>query len=688
MVTSHALFRSYLVISTVAGCLSALELFTYVPRDSGDYSLSNSDDGGKLWQFDENSFLNISLFGSELSDNLIIFVSRSSDCVDREPLTIEYTDPTGAFQHLSGYLPPHKQSLYHICVLDEASSTQVSLPFTMHKIGFQIPVYVRVIVASFLLCLSGLFSGLNLGLMSLDLTSLRILIETGSTQEKAYARSIEPVRKQGNFLLCTLLLGNVLVNNTLTILLDTLFGGLVAVVGATAGIVVMGEIIPQAICQRFGLVVGAKTLFITKIFMVLTGPVSWPISKLLDVILGEELGIFYRREQLKELLKMTEGRHGMAMNEITMINGVLSINEKCVEEIMTNIEDVYMLNISDKLDFEVMQEIMSSGFSRIPVFEDNENNIVGLLFVKELAFVDPDDELPLESVVKFYNHTAHKVHGDMKVLELMQDFMNERYHMAIVVTVQEQEMKDNIFVPIGVVTLEDIIEEIIQQEIVDETDTYVNNDFKKKNEKKQLPALPFQKKKNQPVMKISPQLQLATFTFLSTQVEEFKEENISSNVLNKLIKQDIIREVEPGGAPVVEAGKVVDFMIMILTGELKIEVGIEKMTFLQGPFSTFCIPALRGPYTPDITVSPGDAHCQFLCIRGEEYRRALEATAITLEGQRDRPLSQRGTSLNASLNSLRSEAPAASALARSRHDITPLAEDGAAESDALLGVKE
>ena len=56
-----------------------------------------------------------------------------------------------------------------------------------------------------------------------------------------------------------------------------------------------------------------------------------------------------------------------------------------------------------------MQEIMSKGFSRIPVYEGDPNHIVGLLFVKDLAFVDPDDKLPLESVIKFYNHTAHKV---------------------------------------------------------------------------------------------------------------------------------------------------------------------------------------------------------------------------------------------------------------------------------------
>jgi len=58
-----------------------------------------------------------------------------------------------------------------------------------------------------------------------------------------------------------------------------------------------------------------------------------------------------------------------------------------------------------------MQEILSKGFSRIPVYEEDENNIVGLLFVKDLAFVDSDDGLPLESVIKFYKHQAHKVHS-------------------------------------------------------------------------------------------------------------------------------------------------------------------------------------------------------------------------------------------------------------------------------------
>lgn len=137
-----------------------------------------------------------------------------------------------------------------------------------------------------LLSLSGLFSGLNLGLMSLTPHDLVVIQEAGSPDDRKYAKKIYPVRKRGNFLLCTILLGNVLVNSTTTILLDSLISGLLAVAGATLAIVIFGEIIPQAICSRHGLRVGSQTIGLTRLFMIITSPLAFPLSKLLDIILG------------------------------------------------------------------------------------------------------------------------------------------------------------------------------------------------------------------------------------------------------------------------------------------------------------------------------------------------------------------------------------------------------------------
>jgi metal transporter CNNM len=99
-----------------------------------------------------------------------------------------------------------------------------------------------------------------------------------------------PIRRRGNLLLCTILLGNVTVNSGLSILMGDLTSGLTGLIFSTGIITIFGEIVPQAVCSRYALIVGAHTTYIIYFFMFVTFPISYPISAILDKALGEEVG--------------------------------------------------------------------------------------------------------------------------------------------------------------------------------------------------------------------------------------------------------------------------------------------------------------------------------------------------------------------------------------------------------------
>ncbi|XP_030635922.1 metal transporter CNNM2 isoform X5 [Chanos chanos] len=468
---------------------------------------------------------------------------------------------------------------------------------------FLLPFWLQVIFISMLLCLSGMFSGLNLGLMALDPMELQIVQNCGTEKEKNYARKIEPVRSQGNYLLCSLLLGNVLVNTTLTILLDDIAGsGLIAVVMSTIGIVIFGEIVPQAICSRHGLAVGANTIFLTKFFMLLTFPASYPVSKLLDYLLGQEIGTVYNREKLLEMLRVTDPYNDLVKEELNIIQGALELRTKTVEDVMTPLRDCFMITSDATLDFNSMSEIMESGYTRIPVFEGERSNIVDLLFVKDLAFVDPDDCTPLKTITKFYSHPLHFVFNDTKLDAMLEEFKKGKSHLAIVQRVNNEGEGDPFYEVLGIVTLEDVIEEIIKSEILDETDLYTDNKTKKKithRERKQDFSA-FKPTDNEMKVKISPQLLLATLRFLATEVEPFNPVQMSEKILLRLLKHpNVIQELKYNEknkkAPehyLFHRNKPVDYFILILQGKVEVEAGKEGMKFEAGAFSSYGIMAL------------------------------------------------------------------------------------------------
>ncbi|XP_076831615.1 metal transporter CNNM2a isoform X5 [Brachyhypopomus gauderio] len=456
-----------------------------------------------------------------------------------------------------------RSRVYHMCV---AAPTPVGAPdawsdstwiyhdghdtkvLVVEEKKFLLPFWLQVIFIAMLLCLSGMFSGLNLGLMALDPMELRIVQNCGTEKERNYAKKIEPVRSQGNYLLCSLLLGNVLVNTTLTILLDDIAGsGLIAVVVSTIGIVIFGEIVPQAICSRHGLAVGANTIFLTKFFMILTFPASYPVSKLLDHVLGQEIGTVYNREKLLEMLRVTDPYNDLVKEELNIIQGALELRTKTVEDVMTPLRDCFMITADAVLDFSTMSEIMESGYTRIPVFEGERCNIVDLLFVKDLAFVDPDDCTPLKTITKFYSHPLHFVFNDTKLDAMLEEFKKGKSHLAVVQRVNNEGEGDPFYEVLGIVTLEDVIEEIIKSEILDETDLYTDNKTKKKiahRERKQDFSA-FKPTDSELGVKISPQLLLATLRFLATEVEPFGPAHMSEKILLRLLKHpNVIQELK------------------------------------------------------------------------------------------------------------------------------------------------
>lgn len=434
---------------------------SYAESDAKLFSIRPSSESelmvdGRL-QILESKQLTVSLVGQSLTNGQkVVFTSqggaRGSECV-YEVLESQFEikgvslvdEESGVYAgdlDIQLEKPPGESNVYYVCLVVPASvavqpsvknSTQNSSSDDL-KLVHQgenitivvksrlLPLGLQIVLIGLLLVLSGLFSGLNLGLMSLNPTELTIVQNSGSEKEKKYAKSISPVRKRGNFLLCSLLLGNVLVNSSLTILLDDIGGGIIAVVASTVSIVIFGEIVPQAICSRHGLAVGAKTILLTKLFMVITSPLAFPLSILLDKVLGEELGHVYNREKLAELIKLGADKRDIKHEELNIIEGALQLTKKTASEVMTPIDDVYMVDYAAILDFETMTDIMHTGYTRVPVYENQRLNIVALLNIKDLAFVDPDDKIPLRTVCKFYNHPITFVFGDTRLDQLLEEF--------------------------------------------------------------------------------------------------------------------------------------------------------------------------------------------------------------------------------------------------------------------------
>ncbi|KAF9005221.1 hypothetical protein BDQ17DRAFT_1354066 [Cyathus striatus] len=330
--------------------------------------------------------------------------------------------------------------------------------FDPHKPRF----VVFAVLIPILVLMSGLFAGLTLGYMSLDETQLHVLSISGTPKQKEYAKKIKPIRQNGHLLLVTLLLSNMIVNESLPVIADpVLGGGFQSVVVSTVLIVIFSEIIPQSLFTRHGLYLGAKMAGFTKFLIYTMGILAWPVAKLLEFILGSHHGIIYRRSELKELIAMhsSHATHGgdLKTDTVTIIGATLDLQEKVVKQAMTPISDVFMLDINSKLDYNLLKKICQTGHSRVPVYEEIEapasvtlpattmvmgsnglecaqatqkvKKILGILLVKQCVLLDPKDATPLRNIPL---NKVPFVPNNEPLLGILDKFQEGRSHMAIV----------------------------------------------------------------------------------------------------------------------------------------------------------------------------------------------------------------------------------------------------------------
>lgn len=153
--------------------------------------------------------------------------------------------------------------------------------------------------------------------------------------------------KDSHLLLTTLILGNMIVNEALPVIMDgVLGGGIYAVIISTALVVIFAEIIPQSVCSRYGLAIGATMAPVVRVLTWIFFPLAWPIAKLLEWILGAHHGIIYRRQELRELIKMHAatgtGGGDLDLDTVTIAQGALDLSQKTVKDAMTPIDDVFV----------------------------------------------------------------------------------------------------------------------------------------------------------------------------------------------------------------------------------------------------------------------------------------------------------------------------------------------------------
>lgn len=311
--------------------------------------------------------------------------------------------------------------------------------------------------------MSAVFSGMTIGMFSIRTEDLAAKMIAGDKR----AERIFHLRKNPSLLLSTLLLGNVAVNSAISIYLGSLASGLIAILISTGLITLVGELFPQALFSRHSMRYIPYFIWIIRLIEIILYPITKPLSLLLDLMLGKEKGKVLSKQEISEIIKKQEDEpdSDIDADEERIILGALTFSDKTAIQIGTPATVVYYLSENREINSGLIDEIMGRGFSRIPLYTDTPDNMTGILYVKDLIrLIGKEKSITVGEISR--KNKILKVDEDIKLDILFNELIKSKIHLAI--------LYDEFGAFSGIITLEDIVEEILSIEIVDERDEFAD----------------------------------------------------------------------------------------------------------------------------------------------------------------------------------------------------------------------
>ena len=329
-------------------------------------------------------------------------------------------------------------------------------------LGFTLEVGIMLVVSVLLLCMSALASGSEVALFSLTPRQKSEMEESGDSRDEAILSLLKNVDE----LLATILVANNLVNIGIVILTSNIIDALfmfnsaplefiIKSVLVTFLLLLFGEILPKVLSQSNPHSFARYVVYPIKVFRWICYPLSYVLVRT-----GGRLSRMATRPEdisMEQLADAVDLAKGASREEHKMLSGIINFVNTEVEEIMRPRIDITALDI--KASFEqVKKTIIESGYSRIPVYDEDLDNIKGALYVKDLLpYINNGNEWGWQQLLrKIYFIPKHK-----KIDDLLRDFQENKIHIAIVV--------DEYGATQGLVSLEDVLEEVVG-EISDESD--------------------------------------------------------------------------------------------------------------------------------------------------------------------------------------------------------------------------